>query len=135
MILGRIGKGGGCLPNTETLPATFGEAYEEVVQWKTLFGCLGPSVGVEGVRLGEDRRVRVDEVGRLADWVLRSFLATTTRFDGSKLGGSAHSWRDQIVLVLQGLLRRHSWKAADWTKREPDTFLYTASLQTILDGA
>ena len=127
--------GGVCLPDTETLPAAFGEAYEEVVQWETPFGGLDPSVGVEGVRVGEDGRVRVDEVGRLADGVLRSFLATTIRFDGSKLGGSAHSWRDQIVLVFQGFLGRHSWKAADWTKREPDTFLHTASLQTMLDGA
>ena len=123
-----------CLPDTETLPAAFGEAYEEVVEWETPFGCLDPSVRVESVRVGEDGRVRVNEVGRLADRVLRSFLATTTHFDGSKLGGCAHSWRDQIILVMQGLLGRHPWKAADWAKREPDTFLHTATLPTMLDG-
>ena len=62
MISGGRGRGGGCLPNTETLPAAFGEDYEEVVEWETLFGCLDPSVWVESVRLGEDGWVRVDEV-------------------------------------------------------------------------
>ena len=62
----------GRLPNTEALPAALCKADEELVEGNALLGRFDPPLGIEQVRVRIDRRIRMDEISRLADWKLCS---------------------------------------------------------------
>lgn len=115
------------LPNTNTLPAPLCEIDQELIQRDVLLRGADPALGVEGVGIGVDGFVGVDEVGGLADWGLVD--APCQRWVRERGGDDGtHSWGDYVVFVVQCFVGGDSGEAADGAEGEAETLVDDACL-------
>lgn len=60
------------LLEANALPAAFGKVDKIFTEREAVFGCLYPSIGIKGVRVGVDCRISMHKVRRLTNGGLHS---------------------------------------------------------------